>query len=69
MGALFIVVILMIPGWVRVAPLDDRSSLLLAPMMLLTGPVDYALHSILKKLDSRIKQIRDHLLRKQECGD
>lgn len=51
MGVLFMLAVLIIPGWFQISALDYHSALILSPLLLLTLPIDYVLHRLFTKLE------------------
>ncbi len=50
MGAAFFLAVLFIPGWFQITYLDYKSALILSPLLLLTMPIDRALHWLFDKM-------------------
>lgn len=50
MGMAFFMAVLFIPGWFQITYLDYKSALILSPLLLLTLPIDYALHRVFHKV-------------------
>ncbi len=51
MGVGFIGAVILFPGWFQIARLDYRSGLILSPLLLLTFPMDRAIHKVFAKIE------------------
>lgn len=51
MGVAFMLAVLFIPQWFQIATLDYKSCLILSPLLLLTLPIDCALHWLFTKME------------------
>ena len=50
MGAAFILAVVLVPGWFQISALDYPSFLIMSPLLLLTLPIDYALHKLFEQM-------------------
>ena len=68
MGALFAAALFVLPEWIQIVPLSYESFLILVPMMILTLPVDIALHAVLEKLNCWKVRLSDYYNNKIKPG-
>ena len=66
MGVAFLGAVVILPSWFQIAALDYRSALILSPLLLLTLPIDRALHRSFMKMDEWKKTLVDRLKRNKK---
>lgn len=72
MGVLFVGAIFVFPGWFQIAGLDYHSALILSPLLLLTLPLDRAIHQVFSAMERgrrKLLERMDPFLRKLRRQD